>query len=91
MKAFVTYDNSGRVTAVGIPNPDFGDDLVVEPAAGEFVVAIDVGTVVKGATELTFAGADEKGAKRLQEAVRTIVEQYRVDPATRRLLAKKAT
>lgn len=88
MRAFVTYDETGRVTAVGIPNPEFGDDVVMEASAGEFVVTVNVAEVVKGAERLNFVTGREAAAKRLQEVVRTIAEQYRVDPATRRLLPK---
>jgi hypothetical protein len=89
MKAFVAYDKSGRVTAVGIPNPEFGDDIVMEATEGDSIVAIDHSEVVKSAGELTFATSGEPG-DRLQEVVRTIVERYRVDPATRRLVSKRA-
>ena len=88
MKAFITYVEKGRVSSVGIPSPEFGDRVMVEAAEGEAVVAVDVGDVVKGAARLTFATAGE-AAKPLLDVVRTIAEQYRVDPATRRLVAKE--
>ena len=89
MKAFVAYDKSGRVTGVGVPNPEFGDGLVMEPSDGDSVVAVDTSDILKSAGQLTFATSGE-AAHRLQEVVRTIAERYRVDPATRRLVAKEA-
>jgi len=89
MKAFVVYDETGRVTSAGIPNPEFGDHLVMEAPEGHSVVVVDVADVVKGADRLTFATAGEGVANRLQEVLRTIAEQHRVDPATRRLVPKK--
>jgi hypothetical protein len=88
MKAFVAYDESGRITDVGVPNPEFGDDTVMEATEGDLIVAIDCSEVVKSAERLTFATAGEPGA-RLQEVVRTIIDRYRVDPATRRLVPKR--
>jgi hypothetical protein len=90
MKAFVAYDKSGRVTAVGIPNPEFGDDIVMEATEGDSIIAIDSSEIVKGAGRLSFITSGEPGDW-LQEFVRTIVERYRVDPATRRLVTKKAS
>ena len=89
MKAFVAYDKTGRVTSVGVPNPEFGDGLVMEPSDGESIVAVDTSDILKSAGQLTFATSGEP-AQRLQEVVRTIAERYRVDPATRRLVAKEA-
>ena len=90
MKAFVAYDASGRITDVGVPNPEFGDDVVMEATAGDSIVAIDCSEVVTSAARLTFPTSGEPG-DRLQEVVRTIVERYRVDPATRRLVSKGAS
>jgi hypothetical protein len=87
MKAFVAYDKTGRVTSVGIPNPKFGDEVAVGPPEGGAVVAVDVADVVKSAKRLTYATGGEK-ANRLQEVVRKIALDYRVDPATGRLLPK---
>jgi hypothetical protein len=90
MKAFVAYDASGRITDVGVPNPEFGDDVVIEATERDSIVAIDCSEVVKGAGPLSFPTSGEP-ADRLQEVVRTIVERYRVDPATRHLVSKEAS
>jgi hypothetical protein len=90
MKAFVAYDESGRVTGVGIPNPELGDHIVMEATGDNSIVTIDCSEIVKGAGQLTFATSGE-GADRLQEVVRTIVERYRVDPVARRLVSKEAS
>jgi hypothetical protein len=87
MKAFVAYEKSGRVTAIDIPNPEFGDNVVMETPEGGFVVAVDIGQVVKGAERLSFPTGAQKDDS-LREILRTIVEKYRVDPATQRLLPK---
>jgi hypothetical protein len=85
MKAFVSYDKTGQVTSVAVPNPEFGDHLrLADPDDGS-VMAIDITDVVKDAKRLTFAVGEGKPAGHLQEAMRTIAEQYRVDPSTRRL------
>jgi hypothetical protein len=89
MKAFVTYDESGRITDVAVPNPEFGNDIVVEATEGDSTVAIDLSDVVKSVGRLTFATSGEP-ADRLQEVVRTIIDRYRVEPATRRLVSKGA-
>lgn len=54
MKAFVAYDASGRITDVGVPNPEFGDDVVIEATERDSIVAIDCSEVVKGAGPLSF-------------------------------------
>lgn len=91
MKAFIAYDETGRITSVGIPNPDLGDNVVIEAPEGGSLVTIDVSDVVKGAEQLIFPTDDHEAAKHLQEAVRRITEQHEVDPATRRLIPKKPT
>ena len=88
MKAFVCYNEKGRITSVGVPNPEFGNDLVPEASEGDAVISVDVGDVVKGAGRLTFATGNQEDAKRLQDVVRTIAEQYRVEPSTRRLVPR---
>jgi hypothetical protein len=90
MKAFVAYDESGRITDVGVPNPEFGEDVVMEATGGDSIVAIDCSEVVKSAGPLTFATSG-KPAEQLQRVVRTIIERYRVDPVTRRLVSKGAS
>ena len=90
MKAFVAYDSSGRITDVGVPNPEFGDDVVMEATEGDSIVAIDCSEIVKSAGRLIFPTSGEPG-DRLQEVVRSIVERYRVDPATRRLVSREAS
>ena len=91
MKAFVAYDESGRVTGVAVPNPELGDHIVMEATeGGSIVVAIDSSEIVKSGGPLTFATSGKTG-DRLKEVVRTIVERYRVDPATRRLVSKEAS
>jgi hypothetical protein len=87
MKAFIAYDKSGRVTAVGIPNPEVGDDVGMEATDGGSILAIDTSELVKSAGRLSILPSGES-RDRLQEVVRTIVERYRVDPATRRLVSK---
>jgi hypothetical protein len=88
MNAFVAYDKSGRITGVGVPNPEFGDGLVMEPSDGDLVVAVDTSVILRSSSQVTFATSGEP-AQRLQEVVRTIAERYRVDPTTRRLVAKE--
>jgi hypothetical protein len=83
MKAFVTYDKSGRVTAVGIPNPELGDEITMVAMDGESVVGIDTSEIVKKNPErLSFLPSNES-RERLQEVVRRIVERYRVDPPSK--------
>jgi hypothetical protein len=74
---------------VGVPNPEFGEHIVMEATEGDSIIAIDCSAVVKSDGRLTFATSGEPG-DRLHEVVRTIVERYRVDPATRRLVSKGA-
>jgi hypothetical protein len=73
MKAFVAYDGSGRITDVGVPNPEFGEHIVMEATEGDSIIAIDCSAVVKSG-RLTFATSGEPG-DRLHEVVRTIVER----------------
>jgi hypothetical protein len=54
MKAFVAYDESGRITDVAVPNPEFGDDIVIEATEGDSIVAIDCSDVVKAPGGLPF-------------------------------------
>jgi hypothetical protein len=86
MKAFVAYNKSGRVTGVGIPNPEFGDEIGMEPTNGDSILTIDAAEVVKDAERLSFTGSGESRDE-LQEVVRSIVERYRVDPSSRRLVS----
>jgi hypothetical protein len=90
MKAFVAYDKSGRISAVGVPNPEFGEHIVMETTDGDSTVVIDCSEIVKGVGRLNFVPSVESD-DRLQEVVRIIVERYRVDPATRRLVVKDAS
>ena len=88
MRMFVAYDKSGRVTAVGVPNPELAGELVMEAPAGDSIVAVETSEVLKNAERLTFATSGDR-SDRLQELVRTIVERHRVDPASRRLVSKE--
>jgi hypothetical protein len=87
MKAFVAYDKRGRVTSVAVPNPEYGDRLVMTPSDGDSIVTVDTSEIVKSAGQISFATSGEP-ARLLQELVRTIAERYKVDPATGRLVAK---
>ena len=88
MKAFVAYDESGRITGVAVPNPEFGEQIAMEATEGDSSVTIDCSQIVKGAGQLNFGNSAES-ADRLQQVVRTIVERYRVDPATKRVVSKE--
>jgi hypothetical protein len=83
MKAWITYNKEGQLTSVSIPNPEFGDHVLVEAPEDGSVETVDVGEVVKDAEQLTFA-ASETAAKRLREALHTIAEQHRVRRSPRR-------
>jgi hypothetical protein len=61
----------------------------MEPTGGDSSITIDSSEIVKSTEQLTFVTSGEP-SDRLQEFVRTVAERYRVDPATRRLVAKEA-
>ena len=86
MKAFIAYDKRGRITAVAIPNPELGDNIGMEATDGDSILEIDASEIVKNAGRASGESED-----RLQMTVRTIVEQYRVDPASRRLVPQAAS
>ena len=83
MKAYVTYDEAGRVSCVAIPNPELSDHLVMAPPEDGSMTVVDTAEVVKGGKAPSFSMV----SKRLQEVIHTIA-QHRVDPATRRLLPR---
>lgn len=85
--AFVGYDLTGRITCIGIPNPYFGDALVMELQANRFVTMTDLSSIIPDSRVPHFT--DCRDAPDIDDLLSSTPNRFRVDANTSRLVPRK--